>query len=258
MVQITSMSALETTSSDCGQSPEAYKTCGQFRCVPVNVTCPCLSEEFNCADGTCISQVLVCNGVKDCDNGNDEIICKGALSTGVPLSVFIAVTCVCVLFCVLAVIVIYIRLRRRHQRTNASLASNALLQQSNEKDNTDSSSKNPPCSNGIDIRDDTKNHLHRSHGYEKVPQDFGIFFGEEFLGTSTPKQGIKHIINPKRFSGNVDFLDQVIVNQSLNSCGDFRGSSKKPPARKPRAIGDSASNLNTSLFLPIDHVTSTD
>ena len=39
----------------------------------------CLSEEFNCADGTCISQVLVCNGVKDCDNGNDEIICKGKI-----------------------------------------------------------------------------------------------------------------------------------------------------------------------------------
>lgn len=92
-----------------------------------------------------------------------------------------------------------------------------------------------------------------------MPQDFGIFFGDEFLGTSTPKQGIKHIINPKRFSGNVDFKDQVIVNQSLNSCtSELKCSYTKPEAKKPRAIGDSASNLNTSWFLPIDHVVSAD
>lgn len=92
-----------------------------------------------------------------------------------------------------------------------------------------------------------------------MPQDFGIFFGDEFLGTSTPKQGIKHIINPKRFSGNVDFKDQVIVNQSLNSCtSELKCSYTKAEAKKPRAIGDSASNLNTSWFLPIDHVVSAD
>lgn len=92
-----------------------------------------------------------------------------------------------------------------------------------------------------------------------MPQDFAIFFGDEFLGTSTPKQGIKHIINPKRFSGNVDFKDQVIVNQSLNSCtSELRCSYTKPEAKKPRAIGDSASHLNTSWFLPIDHVVSAD
>lgn len=92
-----------------------------------------------------------------------------------------------------------------------------------------------------------------------MPQDFGIFFGDEFLGTSTPKQGIKHIINPKRFSGNVDFKDQVVVNQSLNSCtSELKCSYTKPEAKKPRAIGDSASNLNTSWFLPIDHVVSAD
>lgn len=134
-----------------------------------------------------------------------------------------------------------------------------LLQQSNEKDITGTSCKIQRGPTGTDNNNATKNSPHRNYGYEKVPQDFGIFFGEEFLGTSTPKQGIKHIINPKRFSGNVDFKDQIIVNQSLNSCtSDLKSSYTKPQAKKPRAIGDSASDLNTSWFLPIDHVVSAD
>lgn len=57
----------------------------------------------------------------------------------------------------------------------------------------------------------------------------------------------------------MDFKDQVIVNQSLNSCtSELKCSYTKPEAKKPRAIGDSASNLNTSWFLPIDHVVSAD
>nr|XP_011418626.2 uncharacterized protein LOC105321850 isoform X1 [Crassostrea gigas] len=260
-MQVFRMNVYETNPEGCGPNPELYKTCGQFKCVPVNVTCPCVSEEFSCADDTCISRTLICNGVRDCMNGNDEIICKGGLteSPAIPLSIFIAVTSVCVVCCILAVILTCLCLRRRQQRNNGSLASNVLLQQSNEKDNTDNSCKIQPGSTGNNLNSDTKNSSNRNYGYEKVPQDFGIFFGDEFLGTSTPKQGIKHIINPKRFSGNVDFKDQVIVNQSLNSCtSELKCSYTKPDAKKPRAIGDSASNLNTSWFLPIDHVVSAD
>lgn len=36
----------------------------------------CKPEEFSCSDDTCISQSLLCNGVKECENGNDELMCN--------------------------------------------------------------------------------------------------------------------------------------------------------------------------------------
>lgn len=48
-------------------------------------------------------------------------------SPAIPLSIFIAVTSVCVVCCILAVILTCLCLRRRQQRNNGSLASKALL-----------------------------------------------------------------------------------------------------------------------------------
>lgn len=32
----------------------------------------CLNDEFECADGTCIIRTRLCDGVPDCDSGDDE------------------------------------------------------------------------------------------------------------------------------------------------------------------------------------------
>lgn len=34
----------------------------------------CAKNEFDCADnsGQCIHRILICNGIKECANGNDE------------------------------------------------------------------------------------------------------------------------------------------------------------------------------------------
>lgn len=246
------MNVYETETGDCQQNPGLYKTCGQWKCVPLNITCPCTPDEFSCADDTCIPKSLVCNDVKDCRNGNDEVICKNGESSSIPLSIFIAVITACVLFCAIVIVFAFICIRRRLQKRDGSLTSNVLLQQSNEKDNIhevcESSSK--PCTKVTSNGSESKHNPQRNYGYEKVPQDFGIFFGEEFLGTSTPKQGIKHIIHPKRFSGNVDIKDQMVANQSLNSYSDFKNGVQKSQIQE-RAIGDSVGDLNTSLFLPI-------
>lgn len=131
---------------------------------------------------------------------------------------------------------------------------NVLLTQSSEKDNVQDAceSKNKTCAHVIGKGSDSIRKPHSNYGYEKVPQDFSIFFGDEFLGTSTPKQGIKHVVNLKRFSGNVDIKDQMLVNQSLNSnYSDFRTGAQRPHLLQARAIGDSVGDLNASLFLPI-------
>jgi hypothetical protein len=131
---------------------------------------------------------------------------------------------------------------------------NVLLTQSCEKDNVHDvcESKNKSDTQAIDKGSGVIRNPHRNYGYEKVPQDFGIFLGDELLGTSTPKQGIKHVVNLKRFSGNVDIKDQMLVNQSLNSnYSDFRNGAQRPHLLQARAIGDSVGDLNSSLFLPI-------
>ncbi|XP_056016392.1 uncharacterized protein LOC130053332 isoform X2 [Ostrea edulis] len=76
------MDVYEREVGDCGEIPEMYKTCGQWPCVPVNASCPCKPEEFSCSDDTCISQSLLCNGVKECENGNDELMCNSYGSSG--------------------------------------------------------------------------------------------------------------------------------------------------------------------------------
>ena len=39
----------------------------------------CVSPDFLCNDGTCLDSVKVCDGIKDCSNGEDELYekCNG-------------------------------------------------------------------------------------------------------------------------------------------------------------------------------------
>ncbi|CAH8592397.1 unnamed protein product [Dicrocoelium dendriticum] len=41
--------------------------------VPVTVGTTCRSDQFTCRDGTCISIQSICNGVRDCPDGSDEL-----------------------------------------------------------------------------------------------------------------------------------------------------------------------------------------
>ena len=36
----------------------------------------CLSHQYECADQSCISIIHVCNGINDCEHGEDEIDCN--------------------------------------------------------------------------------------------------------------------------------------------------------------------------------------
>lgn len=36
----------------------------------------CNEDEFHCAEGKCIPKSEQCNGVNDCDGGDDEVGCR--------------------------------------------------------------------------------------------------------------------------------------------------------------------------------------
>ena len=56
----------------------------------------CKSREFQCIEGTCISNELHCNGVMDCTDSSDEFLCRtlNQLYTHIYIHVCTC-TCVC-------------------------------------------------------------------------------------------------------------------------------------------------------------------
>lgn len=41
----------------------------------MNVTEKCGRGQFLCAKNTCVHPKMICNGIKDCEDGSDEIHC---------------------------------------------------------------------------------------------------------------------------------------------------------------------------------------
>lgn len=35
----------------------------------------CVLSDFMCSDGMCIDRIFVCDGIKNCVSGNDEVVC---------------------------------------------------------------------------------------------------------------------------------------------------------------------------------------
>ena len=57
----------------------------------------CKSREFQCIEGTCISNELHCNGVIDCTDSSDEFLCRtlNQLYTHVYVCYYGNILCTC-------------------------------------------------------------------------------------------------------------------------------------------------------------------
>ena len=79
------LTLLCTVKSHCEYPTNTPSTSSVFKvlsCMSINILfclfilAKCTSSEFTCANGMCIPYDSVCNGVSNCWNGGDELICR--------------------------------------------------------------------------------------------------------------------------------------------------------------------------------------
>ena len=85
LVRATTATTMTTTTTKITTSLAPTEDSNPWDIIPKNGQ-ECLTDEFQCKDGSCISSRWICDGLNDCDDESDEKDCNVSSDSEIPVS----------------------------------------------------------------------------------------------------------------------------------------------------------------------------